>query len=184
MIIITGSEKPADKYLYKILDAAVNEYVSILYSDASHLIQPEKDADILFFRAAQFKEITCPHGAFIVRSSSCLPEKIQCKNYAVIVDSSDTASVSQIAKRKLKAITCGLSRTDTITLSSLAVDSAVLSLQRPLTAFDGIIVEPFELPVSFQTPVDAFSLMACFAALCLLGEKTPFIQKNLWNLAF
>ena len=86
------------------------------------------------------------------------------------------------AQLRMPSLTCGLSGADTFTMSSWQRDRAVISLLRPLTAFDGTVVEPFELPAAFEIPPDPFDLLACAAVYVMLGESCPFHQLDLWNL--
>lgn len=90
--------------------------------------------------------------------------------------------LSAVAGRRLPAVTCGLGTSDTLTLSSFTVDSAVISLQRQLTAFDGTPVEPFELPVSFSGKLEPFELLAAAAIFCLMGKQNPLAAAPLWRI--
>ena len=88
----------------------------------------------------------------------------------VIVDSCEQSQLECVSETGLPAITCGLFRTDTITLSSSTHDSAVISLQRSIICHDGKICEPQEIPVKLAQPVDNYLLMAAAAVFLLSGN--------------
>ncbi|MDR2931747.1 MAG: hypothetical protein LBV27_01440 [Oscillospiraceae bacterium] len=92
-----------------------------------------------------------------------------------VVDSCNEKLLPLVASTRLPAITCGLSAKDTLTLSSMRLDSAVINLQRSVTCFDGSVAEPQEIPVSLNTVTmdnDAisFALMAV-ASICILSGQ-------------
>ena len=113
--------------------------------------------------------IQCENAAFIAAQPEDLPLSFQGRRCAA-------------AQLRMPSLTCGLSGADTFTMSSWQRDRAVISLLRPLTAFDGTVVEPFELPAAFEIPPDPFDLLACAAVYVMLGESCPFHQLDLWNL--
>ena len=87
-----------------------------------------------------------------------------------VVNSCNTGQLEYISSIKLPAITCGLYAKDTITLSSIEHDRAVINLQRGLTCFNGESAGSQEFPVSFGVPVDSYLLMAYGAILILTGN--------------
>lgn len=87
-----------------------------------------------------------------------------------IVDSSSEELLRQVSDTRLPAITCGLRRMDTISLSSMTADSAVIDLRRSVTCLDGGKVEPQELPLRMPTLPDSFLLMSTAAILILCGK--------------
>lgn len=64
-------------------------------------------------------------------------------------------------------ISCGLGVRDTITVSSLTRESAVVSLQRPVTTLSGRRVEPCELPLSLPSGMDVHHVLAAAGVLLL-----------------
>jgi len=92
------------------------------------------------------------------------------ENTVVIANSCDHEQIELISKTKLPAITCGLFAKDTITLSSIEPDSAVINLQRCVTCFNGSTAEPQEIPARLGRPVDSYLLMALAAIFILTGN--------------
>lgn len=88
-----------------------------------------------------------------------------------IVDSCDHDQLAGVASTGLPAITCGLFAKDTITLSSMRGDGAVINLQRCITCFNGDVAEPQEIPVHFARPIDNYLLMAVASVFILSGKS-------------
>lgn len=156
--------------------------LSMLCADTDRAAFSGDGPDIVFLSQRAFYQIACENAAFIVRRKGELPREFSCKNAVAIIDSADPAVLSAVAGRRLPAVTCGLGTSDTLTLSSFTVDSAVISLQRQLTAFDGTPVEPFELPVSFSGKLEPFELLAAAAIFCLMGKQNPLAAAPLWRI--
>lgn len=117
----------------------------------------------------------------IVRRPDELPKKLDCPHTIAVIDSANPALREEIAARKIPALTCGRSDTDTFTLTSLTTDSAVISLSRRICAFDHSNIDPFELPVLLSQPLDPFDLLACAAVFCLLGQANPLSLQEKWS---
>lgn len=126
--------------------------------------------------------IRCENAVFVAGRPEELPLSFCGERCAAVLDSANTGLRTAAARLRLPALTCGLSGADTFTVSSWRGDGAVISLLRPLTAFDGLLVEPFELPVTYEQQPDPFDLLACAAVYCLLGKANPLNGVDLWRL--
>lgn len=91
----------------------------------------------------------------------------------VAVTSSEAPAVLRMLERQGgPAVTCGMSASDTVTLSSIHENRAVVTLQRTLTTLAGRPVEPGDFPVRLASPISPYGLMAGLAAL-LLSDADP-----------
>lgn len=97
-------------------------------------------------------------------------------NTVAVVDSGSKDALIAVSKTGLPAITCGLAQCDTITLSSISEDSAVINIQRSITCFDGTVAEPQEIPVSLCSSIDNFALM-CAALVFILSGNIELLSK-------
>lgn len=181
MIVVTATGA-AGHLLGSLLRVGSGGALSVLCAETSAAAFSGDGPDFILLSEQSFSHIECENAAFIIRGKDCIPSQILCPNAVAIVDSSDSANMEQVSLRRLRALTCGLSISDTFTLSSLTADSAVIALQRPVTAFDGSITEPFELPVLFHSRVEPFLLLACAAVFCLSGQKNPLASLKSWKL--
>jgi hypothetical protein len=92
------------------------------------------------------------------------------KHGVAVVDSSIYPLSESLPDIGLPAITCGLHSRDTITLSSIGEDSAVIGVQRAISNFNGSITEPQEFPIHFAKAIAPFTLMAVAAIFILSGN--------------
>ncbi|WP_101911152.1 hypothetical protein [Marasmitruncus massiliensis] len=180
MIVVTAGL--ADKKFNAIMKKGGNGTLSILEVQTQNAAFLGDEPDLVLVTGQKIEQISCRNAVFLVRGHSSMPEKFCCEQAVAVVDSSDQSLLEQVAQHHIKALTCGLASVDTLTLSSFTTDSAVISLQRQIEAFDGTVLEPFELPVSFSTHVEPFSLLSCAAVFCFLGKKNPLINCKLWEL--
>lgn len=96
-----------------------------------------------------------------------------------VVDSSNNKLLEHVSSTKLPAITCGLLCRDTITLSSMDTDSAVIDIRRAITGLDGSVIEPSEIPVSLTHSMDSYLLMAAAAVFLLTGNTKKLLKGKL-----
>lgn len=94
-----------------------------------------------------------------------------------VVDSSNPNLAEQVSGTGFPAVTCGMSGKDTVTLSSIGADSAVINIQRSIQCFDGAVAEPQEIPLSLSRPRDGFLLMAAAAVFIATGNL-PQLSKG------
>ena len=156
--------------------------IGVLYPRPFAAVFHGDDPEIIFLPQNMLSHITAENAVFISGGNDRLPVSIDCKNAIVLIDSADPDAMRQAAFNHLPAITCGRASSDTFTCSSWTADGAVICLQRSRAAFDGQTVEPFELPVSFHSPPDMFSLLCCGAIACLMGKNSPFAAAARWEL--
>ena len=68
-------------------------------------------------------------------------------------------------------VRCGLGEGDDLTLSSIRLDGAMLSLRRDLRTLDGALLEPQEIPVKLEgaRAPEPEAVLAAAGAMLLLG---------------
>lgn len=151
--------------------------LSLLCAQSSDITFRGEGAGLLLLTAEKLDRVVTDDAVFILQGDQNLPERFCCRNCMAILDSASTQARAQAVQRHIPALTCGLSLADTFNFSSMTAESAVLALGRPVTAFDGTTVEPFERPVKLDGVHDPFCLLACAAALTMLGKSSPlFLQ--------
>jgi hypothetical protein len=178
IVIAAGGENRRLRELLRSAGA-----LSMLCTDAAQASFCGDGPDLIFLSARTPLRISCENAALIARRGAGLPTGIDCEKQVAVVDSADAAVREHLARRRLPAITCGLSGVDTLTLSSLTADSAMIALQRQITAFDGTETDPFELPVLFSQHIEPFDLLAAAAIFCLMGRRSPLSGLSVWRIA-
>jgi hypothetical protein len=113
-------------------------------------------------------EISAEHSIIVLSGSYACP-RIK-GNATIILDSREMGPCfSSAEEARLLPISCGRSSKDTLTLSSITSDSAVVSLQRPVVTQSGAVVEQADYPISIEGSYseDPFRLLAVTAVLIL-----------------
>ena len=111
----------------------------------------------------------------LVQEAQCLSDKLEAGDQVVAVVLSDNGRAMELLSHsQVKGVTCGFSSRDTLTVSSISAESAVICLQRAITTFSGARIEPVELPVRLSRPVDMFSLL-CVAAILILADQVQVL---------
>ncbi|MCL2068604.1 MAG: hypothetical protein FWH00_01775 [Oscillospiraceae bacterium] len=161
-----------DKAFFDRLCEIIGEYIPSVTVWKSAVYSSCESPAILITDHESFKRIDMSPGIIIFGGTGKYDlSAIQGDNTVVIADSQNDMQLEYVYGTKLPAITCGLFARDTITLSSIESDSAVINLQRSITCFDGSVAEPQEIPVRFSRPVDSYLLMASAAVLILTGNS-------------
>ncbi len=86
-----------------------------------------------------------------------------------IVSSDNKRGLECLMRSGVRTVTCGMSRRDTVTLSSSFTDVTVC-LQRRLPSMTGEILEPAEYPVA-HSHEDYMLILLCAAARLLSGRE-------------
>ncbi len=68
-----------------------------------------------------------------------------------------------------RSVSCGLGYGDALTLSSIGRDSAMLALQKNISALNGRLLEPQEIPIALKAPAEPEAVLAAAGAMLLLG---------------
>lgn len=92
-----------------------------------------------------------------------------------IVDSAYQQTIRWLSALSIRAITFGLRHKDTITTSSMADDSLVVSLQRSIHTLSGELLEPFEMPMRLPRWKDQIGLIMQICGVLLLCGKQDSI---------
>lgn len=163
--------KIQDKKFWNLLSGILGSYFPTVHVYDRKLTAMCHYAEFVITDTQSFDVIEAGATLVIYKDAQEIPPNFFEGQQAVaIVDSCNKDLYGFVNATKLPAITCGLSAKDTITLSSIGQDSAVIDLQRSVTCFDGTVVEPQEIPLQLSTAVDSFALMAAAAVFILTGN--------------
>lgn len=172
-VVLYGSDKAVKE---EIVDILSNAGGVIRSSDKEIIMQ--KDAEsFLIVESSRPVHVKSDYGIVVFLDGIDSFEDFSIpKGFIAVTHSSNTKALSLLAGKPVTAISCGMAATDTITLSSIREDSAVISLQRVLTTIYGNEVEPGDFPVSVMLkenrnlPYSDYGLMAAATVLLLAGR--------------
>ena len=163
------------KHTFFHLTSVLSDYFSLCVLDGQSLLQGEPPYDFFIYQCEQLQHLHGQPTVLLVQEAQCLSPRLEVGEPVVAVVLSDNGrDMELLSHSKIKGITCGFSTRDTLTVSSITTESAVICLQRTLTTFSGATVEPVELPVTLSRPMDMFSLL-CVAAVLLLSDQVQVL---------
>ncbi len=94
-----------------------------------------------------------------------------------VLISSDTSGISDcLMKQRAQIVyTCGFSKHDCMSFSSVLDEQCMISLNRAIKTLDGHLIEPFEMPISFRAE-QSFLMLSCLLGilLCDISPETIF----------
>lgn len=161
-----------------VVEALRWTYPSLILSGGA-LEAPAGPAELCIADAYAVKRRIGGDAVLLLRDAWDIPAGLCVQDRCIaVVDSGNDRLMRLVSGTGLPAITCGLSPRDTLTLSSIAEDSAVINLQRSVTCFGGAQVEPQEIPVQLTKSIGNFALMA-LACVCILrgdADRLPNIN--------
>ena len=126
----------------------------------------------------EFKELTAvfeknPSKIYAPNAAVILCRALNLEDFSgqryCIINSANTDDIETAKRCGGEIISCGLSLRDTVTFSSFTDDRCVISIQRPITRFDGSSVEPFEMPLSVNDGDDRYGILCANLLLILVG---------------
>lgn len=137
--------------------------------EKSCIRQYGEDIRIQIADSAEIKKIAVPHTVIYLKER--IRNIRQVSEDAVILINSEHKKHRQFAsKHKAASVSYGLSAKDTVTFSSRGDGYFVVSLQRSVTAVDGSLIEPMEIPCRVEGGYEDTFILAFVTILILLNE--------------
>ena len=164
IIILSQHARPS---LLAPLTAALGGRVSI---DTADELTVGGGEFVIFVR----RRLPQVHQRAVVAVCSWQGGRLMRQNHLCAALSDDRRARRILRQSGCGALCCGMSLADSLTLSSLREDSAVISLQRELEDIGGNILEPCDLPVTLSSQYNTGDILlasAC-ALLCGAAPKT------------
>lgn len=177
VFILGGAGK--QKNLASLRDILRKNCTLTLIGEQQIDIQKE-NPDFALVEIENLSRITAPNMIILCKEPFYAPVNAVLPADAVGLLSSDNLPAAEFIRRcGVRAMTLGMSSKDTLTLSSITPDSAVLCLQRAISDLFGNTLDPVEIPLSLSHRYDAFSIL-CAAAIFLLSGKIDILKQILF----
>ncbi len=171
MIAVIVAAKKQNKDFTSELTRLLEKHFDTVRAYGGVLSVKKSNPTMIICDIQSFDTVKAEKAIVIYKDMLPMPQRLLAVGHGVaIVDSSNYQLSQTLSDTGLPAITCGLHSRDTITLTSMGEDSAVIGIQRAIVNFDGSATEPQELPIGFAKPIDRFTLMAAAAILILSGN--------------
>lgn len=153
---------------------ALGKVLDVAYLGASQYVQQGNSPRLLLIDKPCAR-ICCPKGLVLMEQES--PGQISLNgDFICVLWSGHQPALEFAQKHKIKTVTCGLSPYDTLTLSSITAELAVVTLQREICTLGGTTIEPADFPVALSQPWEAEAILAA-AAILLLSDCGDQLQK-------
>lgn len=167
LILLGGNrDDPMADFLFKNL----SRRFCVTCCTGERVLMRGSGRELLFLFYPELRAAEGKRGLYLACAGRPLPEGLFLpEGAAVIVSSEEEGQLRELSRLGARAVTCGLSGKDTVTFSSREEGRAVISLMREVTGPAGIRVEPMDLPVNIPKGVGDYPILACGAALMLLG---------------
>lgn len=92
--------------------------------------------------------------------------------FTAVAASDDKRALNIIKNHRVPAVICGMSSSDTISMSAFGENSASVSLQRSIFTPNGQKIEAKELNVSFKRKPNPYIILILSAAMLLSGDNS------------
>lgn len=140
------------------------------YNDC--VIESAENNEFLLFECEYIERIDRANVILVFKSKQhCRRLRLKLSEHAIsIVGEENERALQMLNGSTAPVLTCGMSSKDTLTLSSVSENNAVVSLQREIRDFNGNIIEPCEIQIIHDEPFSKFELLAACAVLLLAGK--------------
>lgn len=167
-VVLCGEREDAG--IKRVLLRALSAYGGVQYYDGRRLQRSGEHTEFLLYESAHIPKAERMNGILIFKNLFYLQEKEKAQpGFLPVLDARNMAAAAALSGTGAIAITCGASPRDTFSMASLRDDSAVVSLQRDITALTGQSIEPHDITLRLQARAELYPLLASSAALLLAG---------------
>lgn len=135
----------SEKMFESFVKIAGKENLNIIAGD---FVKINSSAAITAVSGRNIENIECDNILIVCgKSMKKLPDTGKSGSVSVILSSSGSVVLTEKQLSDYKFITCGFSSRDTVTLSSVTSDKAVVSIQRAFYCINGDKIEPMEIVI-------------------------------------
>ncbi len=126
------------------------------------------------------KEIDIPQGIIVIAGEIEADTELRIKgDFRGVVFSSDKEALKLLKNTEVSVISCGMAEEDTLSLSSIKENAAVISINRKIKTLNGAFIDPQEHKVILKKPITDYSLLVAYAILlCSTWQETDDILYN------
>ncbi len=171
-IFVTGDK--TDKELEKLIKNRLTESYSITYINHGDVTESGKGYNLIVIDSEK-PHINVNSGILLMKENGEIPDALP-ENITAIINADNDKQIKAVQKGKIKAITCGMGATSTVSFTSETEDTLVISLNRSLTALSGKIIQPLEIPAE-KKGAERYSLMSYTALRLILDDYDSELGK-------
>ena len=162
-------EKEFTEKLCRVLERFGGVFV---LHDNAPVISNAKE-EFLLYDCEKLQKIDTEKGILIFKTKqkNIQTDKISISTSIVsIVERENKKALQMLKNNMIPTLICGMSIADTLTLSSIEDNSAVIDLQREIYDLDKQIIEPCEIKINYDIPFTDYELLVVSGILLLSGK--------------
>lgn len=167
-VIIYGDEK--EKETGETIKRSLSHYGEVHYYKSGETIFSSggERGPFLIYELKEPHRLEGIKGLFIFKDKfSEFPLNLKDSEIMPVVSAQNPSAAELLNGTGKIAITCGTSQKDTLSIASLGLTTAVVSLQRYLTTISGRVIEPHDFQVKLKKETQVYPLLVACAALLM-----------------
>lgn len=169
--IVLLSQNP-DK-MAKRFYAAISRYAKTTVFSPGYVALCEDTAQFAIIGTRQMESYDAPFGVLVIHDPPAAAKHLSLSESIVPIIISDNRRARKLLRDcSNPTVCCGMSRRDTLTLSSIKNDSALVCVQRSIELPEAELDEG-EIGVDLSSPCDTDTIMLLTAALLVGGVQPP-----------
>lgn len=166
-VIICGD--CGDRLLTKSIISACKNHGGALVLNGGDIYQTSDGAEFLVVCVNSLTEADCS-AVLVMGEALCqIPPALSLNGVTAVSESSNTDALKILSRTGVPVVGCSSSVMDTMTLSCISGNYMMISLQRPLSALSGKIIEPCEIIVRCNEGQQLYPALAACCTLLLCG---------------
>ncbi len=163
VILLANRKSKCEKEIIKILQKYGGDYIS-------DKVLSENSGNFTIVSIYKKTEIAIDKGiaVFVEKNLRFIDQKFPIGIVGVCEENNHTA-LETLKKSRNAVITCGINNKNTITLSSIADNTLLATLQRSIYDIKGNLLEPCEFKIKLTEKFSPFAVMSAVAILLYSG---------------
>lgn len=132
----------------------------------------QKSPSFVVYETTRLKSLSVTNCVLVFNNNESeeYPNIMSSERISCIINSQNTTGLSKLVPLSLPVIVCGMSTRDSITISSLSDNYAVVSIQRELVLQSGKVLEPCDIKVMNTDGIYEDDILT-ISAVMILFEK-------------
>jgi len=166
-----------ERILTKTIVRSCSHYGNVMTINGGSVNCLSGHPDFLIISMNAVCDIDC-EGILVFGEALCqVPETVCIKKVCAVTDQENTDALSVIRQSGIPAVGCSMSGKASVSLSCFNGMSGLLSVQRKLLTIGKRVIEPCEIRLTANNPIEVYSALAagCILLLCDIPYTTGYI---------
>lgn len=175
-VLIIGDK--ADGAIERLIKTELSKTYEITYVKGDRVSRTGTGYGILALDADNISECDLSECIVLMKRGGEIPQCRLPERTIIIVNSENVRQLELLQRTRCRVITCGKSRRDTLSFTSVTPDALMVSLSRGITAFSGRVIEPLEIPVRLTAETDALTCDSVYEPMAFTALRLVLDDVN------